>query len=87
MTTYAQFFKNSTGYIAGTIPPQYSEEHVELIEALGDRGIIVLDGRMSLYNMKSIARIECEKRGFKAFQIIKGSSLLNTSPVTKIHVV
>ncbi len=55
---YAQFYQMSTGYIPGTIPPQFGEP--QLIEASGDRSVIVLDGRiLESFNL-NIARQECK---------------------------
>lgn len=83
MTTYAEFYHNSTGYIDGTIPPQFSAEHIKPIPACGDRSIIWLDGRMSRCNMHYIAAEECAKRGFIGYKLIKGESLSNASAITE----
>ena len=41
MKTFAEFYTLSTGYIAGTIPPQFGKP--ELISATGDRSVIQID--------------------------------------------
>lgn len=70
MQTYAQFFHLGT---TGT-----------LIEACGDRAVIRLDGRQSQQTHETIAEQVCRKRGYLAWQLIKGPSLLRTRPVTRV---
>ena len=70
MATYAEFFKFG---LSGKIIP-----------AVGDRSVVRLDGRCSYETMKKIAESECRKRNFVGWQIIKGSSLLQATPITKI---
>lgn len=66
---FAQFFRR--GVITG-----------DLIEAVGDRSVIILDGRESLGAHHDIAADECSKRGFAAYQIRKGESFTNYTPIT-----
>jgi len=42
---------------------------------VGDRSVIILDGRMSRHNMVTIARVECKKRGYNGFRIRYGTFL------------
>ena len=79
MKYYSQFFTMSTGYIAGTIPPQFGAPTV--IEACGDRSIIQIDGRLTRQTMGEIAKAECIKRGYVAWQIIGGNHLLDAKPL------
>lgn len=65
---YAQFQTMGTGYIRGTIPPQFGSPYP--IDACGDRGIIKLDGRMSLANMHIIASAEQVKRGYIGYRLV-----------------
>lgn len=65
---YAQFQTMGTGYIHGTIPPQFGAPYP--IDACGDRGIIKLDGRLSLDNMHIIAKAEQVKRGYIGYRLI-----------------
>lgn len=51
MKHYIQFLTLSTGYISGTIPPQFSEDNKKPIDLLGSDGLYYLDNRLSLYNM------------------------------------
>lgn len=46
----------------------------ELIEASGDRSVVILDGRYSNASNNDIARQECIKRGYLAYSIYKGES-------------
>lgn len=71
MKTYAQFYQQSS--ITG-----------ELIEGCGDRSIIRLDGRQSQLAHEGLAEEECRKRGYIAWQLIKGESLLRSKPFTRI---
>ena len=78
MAIYAQFFTHSTGYVEGTIPPQFSKDAVRPIEACGDRGTLRLSGARMPLNQPTlrVARQECRRRGFVGFSIIAGESLL-----------
>jgi hypothetical protein len=71
MATYAQFFQHAL--MSG-----------ELIEACGDRSVIRLDGRIAQIRQELIAESECLKRGFVAWQLIKGDRLLTAKPITKV---
>jgi len=53
-------------------------------EAIGDRGIIRLDGRLSLFNMETVAFDTMRQRGFKDFVILRGEHLLDAKPMTKM---
>lgn len=71
---YAQFYKHSTGYVAGTIPPQFSTDNVKPIEAIGSNGVAIIDGRLNLSNARRIARETCAKRGFIGYSLHIGAS-------------
>ena len=49
----------------------------------GDRGIIQVDGRLSVPNMDRVALYWGRKRGFGAYRLIRGSSLLSATPICK----
>lgn len=70
MKYFAQFYNNG-----------FMSEAGHLVPACGSNGVIRLDGRLNFLNMRSIAEETAKKRGFEAFQIIAGNSLLNTNPV------
>lgn len=79
MKVYAQFFNMSCGTW-----PDFKEDSKRLIEACGDRSVIQVDARLTAGNIRQIARDECIKRKYLAWQLLKGSSLLNAKPVSDI---
>jgi hypothetical protein len=74
--TYAQFFIQGVESIHCPNPG--------LIEACGDRSVIRLDGRMRQLTIEQIATEECRKRGFVAWQLIRGETLLRAKPFSRI---
>lgn len=58
---YAQFFQRAV-----TDPSK-------LVEACGDRAVVILDGRSPSRHQRW-ANEECHKRGYVAFQLMKGDS-------------
>ena len=72
MKQYAQFYHQSTGYVAGTIPPQFGEPHP--IPATGDRSIIWLDARSRPAAYADYLRTECRRRGYVGFSVIRGAA-------------
>ena len=56
METYAVLQVLSTGYINGTIPPQFSENNKKPIDMLGSDSIVRLDGRKNIYNLQNDVR-------------------------------
>ena len=79
MKVYAQFFTMSCGTW-----PDFKEETKSLIEACGDRSVINIDARLTQCNIHQIAQEECIKRKYLAYQVLKGSSLLDAKPVGDI---
>jgi len=67
MKHFAQFYRLETDAATG---------RQRWVEPCGDRAIIRLDGRQSLYNMKWAAVKVCRDRGFDGYQITRGDSLL-----------
>lgn len=53
MKIYCQFKVLSTGYISGTIPPQYSEDNKKPIDMLGSDGVYILDARKNINSLMS----------------------------------
>ncbi len=68
---YAQFYQR--GVITGNI-----------IEACGDRSVIVLDGRNAPSTLGAIAESECKRRGFVAWRIFRGESFTRSAPVSQL---
>jgi hypothetical protein len=54
------------------------------VEACGDRSVVRLDGRARQETMEALAEQECKKRGYVAWQLIRGESLLRARPITKV---
>ena len=72
MKHYIQFKTLSTGYISGTVPPQFSKEHVKPFDELGSDGIHYLDNRLSLNNMVKMGIDLCKvKRNQIGFSIVQ----------------
>lgn len=87
MKYWVQFLAESTGYIAGSIPPRFGK--TELIDALGDTAVFILDGRNSSETMgqnalKRAQRMEHYKK-FSAFRIACGPKLFVETRSGKIH--
>jgi len=72
MKTFAEFYQESTGYVEGSIPPQFSKGNVKLIPACGSDSIIYFDGRYSLNHCINLANEYMIKNKFKGFKIHKG---------------
>lgn len=71
---YAQFYQMSVAMPGNPSRP---------MEALGDRAVIILDGRNRIDFSNSIARKECVKRGYIGFSIHEGESFTSSRMVTK----
>ena len=74
---YAQFKVLSTGYIDGSIPPQFSDDHKKPIDLLGSDGVAVLDGRKTITNLIfdaiKIMNNHINKNSIIGFEIIKAN--------------
>ena len=71
MKYFAQFFQHS------------AIDNTKIIEACGDRSVVILDGRISKETMRELAAIECSKRGYVAWQIHRGN-FRNSSPISPV---
>lgn len=71
MKYYAQFFHRS------------AIDQNKIIEACGDRAVIILDGRCSREWMGQTAAEECKKRGYVAWQIHRGN-FRESSPISGV---
>lgn len=83
---YVQFYHNSTGYIAGSIPPRFSDEHIKPIPMCGSDSVYILDGRNNLDTMIFDAERRMEKmRTIHAdicgYKIIKAQRLSDTGTI------
>lgn len=56
----------------------------DLIEACGDRSVVVIDARLRPATIGEIAAEECKKRGYEAWAIFKGESFMNAVRVSNV---
>lgn len=83
MKVYCQFKVLSTGYVQGTIPPQFKEENKRPINMLGSDGVFILDGRKSLDNLIIDSKNRAEKllQKIVGFEIVQAGSFLDKGKV------
>ena len=55
----------------------------DVIEACGDRSVIVYDARSPVSSHEADAKVECAKRGYVGFQFFKGETFTRSAPVSK----
>ncbi len=79
---FAQFYRPSTGWNGR----DYTGP-VTLIPACGSDSILYIDGRFSDATAKRLARETCEKRGFNAFTLHAGASLLSERQTCGLQIV
>jgi hypothetical protein len=53
-----------------------------LVEACGDRSVVIIDARLKPRTIGEIAADECKKRGYVAWAIFKGESFTNSCPLS-----
>lgn len=82
---FATFYKPSTGYVPGSIPPRFAPEHVKLIPALGSDGVAIFDGRFSVERCAAEARAICKARRFHGFTIEAGPRFTDSRIVRKLE--
>ena len=80
---YAEFYHLSTGYIEGTIPPQFSDNARKPIPACGSDSVLKIDGRLNMRNRVLIATDVCRKRGFLGFTLNAGASFSRSREIRK----
>ena len=56
----------------------------DLVEACGDRSVVIIDARLKSRTIGEIAAEECKKRGYIAWAIFKGGSFTNSVRVSHI---
>ena len=64
----------------------YNQTPKGLLEACGDRAVIILDGRESQWKQEHTAKQECAKRGYVAFRLYKGESFTRSWPISQITI-
>jgi hypothetical protein len=55
-----------------------------LVEACGDRSVVIIDARLKPRTIGEIAADECKKRGYVAWAIFKGESFTNSVRVSNV---
>lgn len=84
---YAQFFQMSTGYVSGTIPPEFRTDAKKPIPACGSDSVFRLDGRFNLATQADAARAECKRRGFVGFTLNAGERYTTSRETRKLELV
>ena len=74
---YTEFYHLSTGYIEGTIPPQFSVDYIKPIPACGMDSIMYHDGRYNLEHIINDSYNRLSKLGkhYIGFKIIQGQNI------------
>ena len=75
MKYWVKFYKLSTGYVAGTIPPIFSEVHKKPIEACGSDSFLRLDGRLKGEKFHQIAIEHAKRLGYIGYAFSKGERM------------
>ena len=55
-----------------------------LVEACGDRSVVIIDARLKSRTIGEIAAEECKKRGYVAWAIFMGESFTNSVRVSNV---
>lgn len=55
------------------------------VDAIGDRSVIILDGRWRQSILEKIANEHCAKRGYMGWRLFKGESFTRSLPMTDYH--
>jgi hypothetical protein len=76
---YTEFYKLSTGYKAGSIPPIFDVKYIKPIPAVGSDSIMYHDGRYCIETIinKSYERLAKLGKHYIGFKIIESNSILN----------
>ena len=69
---YVQFFQKA------------ATDASQVIEATGDRSVIVYDGRRAAPYWLTDAEDECRKRGYVALQFFRGATFTRSNPCTRV---
>ena len=71
---YIQFYNLSTGYVKGSIPPRFDDEHKVPIEACGSDGVYHIDKYARSYEIAKIAQRIGKQRKFVGYCVLEGES-------------
>ena len=58
-----------------------------LVEACGDRSVIILDGRENISSHRGIAMVECRIRHYAAYSLHKGEAFSRATLIEGPHLV
>jgi hypothetical protein len=83
--TFTQFFKKQDKLQLVGESPYIAT--AKLRDILGDRGVVIYDGRLSLSNIREDSEKECLKRGFDAYQVCKGASFTRCKSICPVTIV
>lgn len=85
MKYWVQYLQLDTGYVPGTIPPQFRRQG--LTDACGDTAVIVLDGRNSQETMREDALRQAQRlahwKRYPAYVICQGPRLFDETRRTR----
>ena len=56
-----------------------------LAEGVGDRSVVIIDGRLTSQKIFGIAREECNRRGFTHYRIFKGDSFTRSGAISQMY--
>lgn len=60
-------------------------EPAKLVEACGDRAVVILDGRQHASTHHAIAAQECRARGYRAYQLHTGATFTRVERSTGLY--
>lgn len=82
-----EYYKLSTGYVSGSIPPIFKENHIKPIAALGSDSILIHDGRHNKETIinKSYERLKQLGKNYIGFKIVIAKSIQDIDKGTVIY--
>jgi hypothetical protein len=66
---YAQFYQRAAWPIGSE----------KLVEAIGDRAVVILDARFAIFTNMGIAARECRSRGYAAYALFRSENFNRSS--------
>lgn len=80
---YIQFYTLSTGYVEGTVPPEFDEALVKPVEGVGSDSVLILDGRLNYAHCKLEADYEMQsprRHRYCGYQLMQGDKISTAKP-------
>lgn len=56
-----------------------------LIEACGDRAVVIVDARLAVWRALLVGESECKRRGYLAWQIFEGKSFTDSIAISHLN--